>query len=74
MKAVVYNGPRDVNVKKVADPKIEHPTDVLVKITTTNICGSTYTCTKVAPTWKKVKYLGMRTSQLSNPRRLEMAL
>ena len=40
MKAVVYNGPRDVKVKKVSDPKIEHPTDVLVKITTTNICGS----------------------------------
>ena len=40
MKAVVYNGPRDVKVKKVSDPKIDHPTDVLVKITTTNICGS----------------------------------
>ena len=33
-------GPRDVKVKKVPDPTIEHPTDVLVKITTTNICGS----------------------------------
>jgi len=40
MKALVYNGPRDVKVKKVPDPTIEHPTDVLVKITTTNICGS----------------------------------
>ena len=40
MKALVYNGPRDVKVKKVADPKIEQPADVLVKITTTNICGS----------------------------------
>jgi glutathione-independent formaldehyde dehydrogenase len=27
-------------VKDVPDAKIEHPTDVLVKITTTNICGS----------------------------------
>jgi glutathione-independent formaldehyde dehydrogenase len=27
-------------VKKVPDPKIEQPTDVLVKITTTNTCGS----------------------------------
>jgi threonine dehydrogenase-like Zn-dependent dehydrogenase len=36
----VYDGPRDVVVKDVPDAKIEHPTDVLVKITTTNICAS----------------------------------
>jgi threonine dehydrogenase-like Zn-dependent dehydrogenase len=40
MKAVVYNGPRDVEVREVPDPKIEKPSDVLVKITSTNICGS----------------------------------
>ncbi len=40
MKALVYNGPRDVSVKDVPDAKIERPTDVLVKITSTNICGS----------------------------------
>src|SRR5665811_1004646 len=40
MKALVYNGPRDVRVMNVPDAKIEQPTDVLVKITTTNICGS----------------------------------
>lgn len=40
MKAVVYEGARTVAVKEVADAKIERPTDVLVKITTTNICGS----------------------------------
>jgi glutathione-independent formaldehyde dehydrogenase len=40
MKAVVYNGPRDVTVGQVDDPPIEQPTDALVKITTTNICGS----------------------------------
>lgn len=40
MKAVVYKAPRDVAVNKVPDAKIEKPTDVLVKITTTNICGS----------------------------------
>jgi glutathione-independent formaldehyde dehydrogenase len=40
MKALVYNGPRDVSVREMADPKIEQPTDVLVRITTTNICGS----------------------------------
>ena len=40
MKAVVYNGPYDVQVKDVPDAKIERPTDALVKITATNICGS----------------------------------
>jgi glutathione-independent formaldehyde dehydrogenase len=40
MKAVVYRGPRDVRVEEVPDPKIEQPTDVLVKIHSTNICGS----------------------------------
>jgi glutathione-independent formaldehyde dehydrogenase len=40
MKAVVYNGPCDVSVKDVPDAKIERPTDVLVRITSTNICGS----------------------------------
>ncbi|GAB3269705.1 glutathione-independent formaldehyde dehydrogenase [Arthrobacter pigmenti] len=40
MKAVVYNGPKDVSVNDISDAKIERPTDVLVKITATNICGS----------------------------------
>ncbi len=40
MKGLVYNGPRDVRVIEVPDPKIEKETDVLVRITATNICGS----------------------------------
>jgi len=40
MKAVVYHGPRDVRIANVPDAKIERPTDVLVKISRTNICGS----------------------------------
>ena len=40
MKALIYKGPRDVQINEVPDPKIEKPTDVLVKITSTNICGS----------------------------------
>lgn len=40
MKACVYEGPRDVRVEEVEDAKIYRPTDVLVKITRTNICGS----------------------------------
>jgi hypothetical protein len=40
MKALVYKGPRSVGVDNVPDAKIEKPTDVLVRMTTTNICGS----------------------------------
>jgi threonine dehydrogenase-like Zn-dependent dehydrogenase len=40
MRALVYNGARDVRVKDVPDARIEAPTDVLVRVTTTNICGS----------------------------------
>ena len=40
MKAVVYEGPRQVSVKDVPDARIERPTDVLVRITSANICGS----------------------------------
>ena len=40
MRAVVYNGPHDITVVDVPDPRIEEPTDVIVQITTTNICGS----------------------------------
>lgn len=40
MKALVYRGARDVRIEEVDDPKIEQSGDVLVKVTTTNICGS----------------------------------
>src|SRR6478672_6092356 len=40
MKAVVYNGPRDVTVTDVPDAEIERPSEALVRITSTNICGS----------------------------------
>lgn len=40
MKALVYNGAHNVSIQDVPDPKIEKPTDVLVRITSTNICGS----------------------------------
>jgi glutathione-independent formaldehyde dehydrogenase len=40
MKAVVYQGPNSVTVQDVPDPTIQEPTDAIVRITTTNICGS----------------------------------
>jgi threonine dehydrogenase-like Zn-dependent dehydrogenase len=40
MKAVTWHGRRDVRVDTVPDPKIERPTDAIVRITSTGICGS----------------------------------
>jgi threonine dehydrogenase-like Zn-dependent dehydrogenase len=40
MKAVVWHGPRQVSVDEVADPTIDEPTDAIVKVTATAICGS----------------------------------
>jgi threonine dehydrogenase-like Zn-dependent dehydrogenase len=40
MKAVTWHGKRDVRVDDVPDPKIEQPTDAIVRITSTAICGS----------------------------------
>ncbi|MFB3764514.1 MAG: glutathione-independent formaldehyde dehydrogenase [Methanotrichaceae archaeon] len=40
MKAVVYKGARKVAVEEVDDPKIEHPRDAIVRMTSSAICGS----------------------------------
>jgi len=40
VKAVVYKEPFKVAVEDVPNPKIEHPNDVIVRITTSAICGS----------------------------------
>src|ERR687885_718271 len=40
MKAVCWEGTKDVRVQTVPDPKIINPRDAIVKITTTAICGS----------------------------------
>jgi threonine dehydrogenase-like Zn-dependent dehydrogenase len=40
MKAVAFHGKRDVRVDQVPDPAIEQPTDAIVRITSSGICGS----------------------------------
>lgn len=40
MKAAVWNGKRDVRVEEVPDPTIQEPTDAIIRVTSTNICGS----------------------------------
>ena len=41
MKALVYHGPKKVSVDTVPDAKIEKLTDVVIELTTTNICSTT---------------------------------
>ncbi|MEU4012239.1 zinc-dependent alcohol dehydrogenase [Streptomyces pseudogriseolus] len=40
MKALTWQGKRDVRVETVPDPKIEEPTDAIIRITSTGLCGS----------------------------------
>jgi S-(hydroxymethyl)glutathione dehydrogenase / alcohol dehydrogenase len=40
MKAVVYGGIKKVKVKEIPDPEIKRPDDIIVKVTSTAICGS----------------------------------
>ena len=40
MKAVVYKGPFEVAVEQVEKPGLQHPNDVIVRVTSTAICGS----------------------------------
>ncbi len=40
VKAVTWQGRRNVSVEEVADPVIKEPNDAIIRVTSTNICGS----------------------------------
>ncbi|MFZ0088522.1 MAG: zinc-dependent alcohol dehydrogenase [Solirubrobacteraceae bacterium] len=40
MKALTFHGKRDVRVDTVPDPRIEQPTDAIIRVTSSGICGS----------------------------------
>jgi threonine dehydrogenase-like Zn-dependent dehydrogenase len=40
LKALTWQGNHDVSVEEVPDPKIERPTDAIIKVTSSGICGS----------------------------------
>ena len=40
MRAVAWHGTHDVRVDEVPDPTIEHPTDAIIRVTSSGICGS----------------------------------
>jgi len=59
MKALVWHGRNDVRIDTVPDPKIKEPTDVILKITSTAICGSDlHIVDGMVPTMEKGDILG----------------
>jgi threonine dehydrogenase-like Zn-dependent dehydrogenase len=40
MKALTWHGKRDVRVDNVEDPKIQEPTDAIIRVTSSGLCGS----------------------------------
>jgi threonine dehydrogenase-like Zn-dependent dehydrogenase len=40
MKALTWQGKRDVRVENVADPSIQEPDDVIIRVTASGVCGS----------------------------------
>src|SRR3954466_4218121 len=40
MKAVTWQGKKDMQVVEVPDPQIQEPTDVIIKVTSSGLCGS----------------------------------
>jgi len=40
MRAVTWQGVHDMRVEQVPDPKIEQPTDILIRVTSSGLCGS----------------------------------
>ena len=59
MRAVTWQGRRNIEVKEVPDPVIQEPTDVIIKVTSTCICGSDLHLYEVmAPVMEKDDILG----------------
>ena len=40
MRAVTWQGTKDIRVEHVPDPKVEEDTDVVIRVTSTGLCGS----------------------------------
>jgi hypothetical protein len=53
MKALTWQGKRDVRIENVPDPAIQKPTDVVVKVTSSGICGSDLHLYEPTPTVRR---------------------
>ena len=59
MKAVVWHGKEDVRVDTVPDPRLQAPTDAIVRVTATAICGSDlHLYSKLGPALREGDILG----------------
>ena len=59
MKALVWHGRSDVRIDNVPDPTIKDPNDIILKITSTTICGSDlHLVDGMVPTTEKGDILG----------------
>ena len=62
MKALTWQGRSDVRIDDVPDPRIEHPTDAVIRVTSTAICGSDlHLYEPLAPFLSKGDILGHET-------------
>src|SRR5579862_9960233 len=58
MKTTTYKGPYSVELSDVPEPTVHSPLDAIVRITTTNICGSDLHMYEGRPTVEERKLLG----------------
>ncbi len=51
MRAVVFHGVGDIDVDDVPEPRIEQPTDAVIRVTTAAICGTNLHMINLPCTW-----------------------
>ena len=77
MKAVTWQGFRDIQVEEVVDPVIKEPNDANIKVTSTNICGSQTSCpfgpTMTPSAWTTLLLTGCRSPMLRRRTRCSSA-
>ena len=69
MRALTWHGKRDVRVDTVPDPTIQDPTDVIVEITSTGICGSDLHLYEVLGAVPRARATSSATSRWASSRR-----
>ena len=69
MKALTWQGKRDVQVEEVPDPRIQQPTDAIIRITSTAICGSDLHLYEVLGAVPEARATSSATSRWASSRR-----
>ncbi len=69
MKALVWHGRRDVRVEQVPDPSIQEPTDAIIRVTSTAICGSDLHLYEVMGPFMERRATSSATSRWGSSRR-----